>query len=90
MVDNNNNAARGLEAEAELAGGMKVEVSDTSDVRREYNKQVISFTRWFYAVSPAETSFLLVFANSGRSSDLCSGLRFSNSPHTRIFIQQHD
>lgn len=44
-VDINNNAARGLEAEAELAGGMKVEVSDTLEVRREYNKQVISLTR---------------------------------------------
>ena len=44
-IDINNNAARGLEAEAELAGGMKEEVSDTLEVRREHDKQVLSFNR---------------------------------------------
>src|SRR5258706_1717581 len=53
-VDVNNNVARGLEAEAEPAGGMEVEVSDTLEVKREYNKQVPSFTRSFCTVPSAE------------------------------------
>jgi len=39
-VDTNNKAERGLEAEAELAGRMEVEVSDALEVKTENNKQV--------------------------------------------------
>ena len=41
----NNSVARGLEAEAEPAGGTEVEVGDTLEDKGEYNKQVPSSTR---------------------------------------------
>ena len=39
-TDIDNNVERGLEVEAELAGRMKTEVSDASEVKRDNNKQV--------------------------------------------------
>ena len=57
IADINDNVARGLEAVAEPAGGIEVEVSDTLEDKREHNKQVTSSTRYFCTLPLAETPY---------------------------------